>query len=372
MLKIRDIRTTEQLRQLAGTWDGLLQRSVAAHVFLTTNWLLPWWDVYGEEGGLLVLVAEEDGKPVGIAPMFRTERTVAPGIRLREIAFLGSHSAGSEFLDVFSLPGREADVLRAVLEYLRENELWDRIILDDVLESSPTPKAVAALAREFRLGHFSRLRYRCPSIELPDSWDAFIGMPDRNYKHIIQKQEKRLWKRHHVEFVVSDESNLDEHLDTLFRLHGERWRLVGKEGAFKDPRRMAFCRKAAKALLKDGLLTLSNLVVDGKIETSQYGLTFANNYYYLHSGCSEKGRKLKAGSILQNGICRNLVGNTDTLHLLRGTERYKYLWGGPDIRTLRICLTRTPRAWLVSQAARWKNLAKQAVKEVLTIGPRKA
>lgn len=371
MLTIRDIRTTERLRELAGAWNELLQRSAAAHAFLTLNWLLPWWDVYGREGDLLVLVAEEEGRPVGIAPLCRTRRTVAPGIRLREITFLGSHSVGSEFLDVFSLPGSETDVLRAVLRYLKEHETWDRIVFDDVLESSPTPGALATPARELGLGYFSRQRHRCPFIELPDSWQVFIDMPDRDYKHIVQKEEKRLRKKHDVEIVMSDKTNVDEHLDSLFRLHNERWELAGDAGSFQDPKRQEFCRRAAKSLLDDDMLRLSTLVLDGAIEATRFGLAFAGQYYGLHSGCSAAGWKLKAGNVLQNCLYRDMVGNTRALHFLRGTEKYKYQWGGRDARTLRICLTRTPLAWLVSQVALWKNLAKQAVKAVLTSGPRK-
>ncbi|NQT93267.1 MAG: GNAT family N-acetyltransferase [Lentisphaerae bacterium] len=372
MLKIKDIRTTERLRELAGIWNELLQRSVAAHAFLTINWLLPWWEVYGKDGDLLVLLAEEEGTPVGIAPLYRTDTRVAPGVHFRDIAFLGSHSAGSEFLDVFSLPGREADVLRAVLQYLQENEAWDRIVLGDMLESSPSRSTLALLAREFGLGYFTRHRYRCPFVQLPESWDTFIDMPARDYKHIIQKEEKRLRKKHDVEVVMSDKSNVDEHLETLFRLHNERWRLEGKAGSFENPKRRELCRRAAKALSEDNMLRLSNLVIDGTIEASRYGLAFADNYYGLHSGCSAEGWKMKAGNVLQNCVYRDLIGNTRALHFLRGTEKYKYQWGGQDNRTLRISLTRTPMAWLVSQTGRCKHLAKQAAKSVLRRAPRRA
>ena len=54
-------------------WNDLLQRSCCNTLFLTWEWQSTWWKHLGE-GSLLLLGfrSEDDGRLVGIAPLFRT------------------------------------------------------------------------------------------------------------------------------------------------------------------------------------------------------------------------------------------------------------------------------------------------------------
>ena len=83
LLKYIDIKTDPaiNLRILHGfddpafsknDWDKLLQSGDTDAVNLTWEWQRSWWRSFGR-GKLLLLLAEKDGKPVALAPLFSDE-----------------------------------------------------------------------------------------------------------------------------------------------------------------------------------------------------------------------------------------------------------------------------------------------------------
>ena len=53
-------------------WNKLLGNSSTDVIFLTWQWQRAWWDVFGR-GELLLIVAERDGQPITIAPLYADE-----------------------------------------------------------------------------------------------------------------------------------------------------------------------------------------------------------------------------------------------------------------------------------------------------------
>ena len=117
-LRIRTVTTTDAFAALEPVWNPLLRNSASDTIFLTWEWVHTWWQAYNKGKELCVLVAEEDGVAIGIAPFYRT-RAFSFGIRARRhLEFIGSTGTCSEYLDFIIRQGREDNVLRAMLHHL--------------------------------------------------------------------------------------------------------------------------------------------------------------------------------------------------------------------------------------------------------------
>jgi CelD/BcsL family acetyltransferase involved in cellulose biosynthesis len=275
------------------------------------------------------------------------------------------------------LKGRERELLPRLVGLLLERLRWDRLVVDDVDAESGTCALLRDEASARRIPLLARRRYRCPWMELPGSWDAFMEIPDRVFKRIVQREGvKKLWKRHAVELsLATPESDLDANLDTLFALSRQRWQETDVTGCFEDPMVRDFYRRVSVPLTRNDWLRLSVLKVDGTPRAAEYGMAYGGAYYSLQGGCDAEGFRLRAGHVLQYKVFESLVGKVRSFQFLRGEESYKYQWGCADRRTVQLILARTPKGWSMSAARKAQDGAKRVAKAFLRrfgLRPRRA
>ena len=98
-MRIKVIRDIAQLSDYRDAWNKLLVHSSNNHVFLTYEWLRTWWDVYGADKELLVLVVEDENGLLGIAPLYLETKKVMGVISLKQLFFVGNRHVGSDFLN---------------------------------------------------------------------------------------------------------------------------------------------------------------------------------------------------------------------------------------------------------------------------------
>jgi len=342
-MNVTVIATPSEWRARRQEWNRLLSSSATDHVFLTYEWLSTWWNTYGGDRKLRICVVEDASEIVGIAPLYaaRSEFRGIP-VAFRGLFLLGGPEVEVDFLNVLIRRGLEEPVLSSLLRYLVVRADWDILWLEDLGEDTPAAECLGRLAAGNGLGHFVRRRFACPSLSLPDTWEAFLEMPDALFKQIVRsKGVKKLERRHRVAMIApASSAELDPFLDDLFRLHAERWRSVGEPGAFHSDSMRSFYRGVSREMFEAGWLRLRALEIDGTVEAIEYGLIYGGAYYSLQGACSLQGLTVKAGNVLQYKVFESLVGEARTVHLLRGAEPYKYQWGGRDVYTCRVGLSR--------------------------------
>src|SRR5262245_3237851 len=116
-------------------WNGLVDRSATASVFLTWQWQTAWIEAFAAGRALHVLVATEgDGTLAGALPLYEDE----PGC----LRLIGGVDV-SDYLDLLAAAGREEEVWRALLAgRATDAPEWD---LHCVRAASPTVSLVPAL-----------------------------------------------------------------------------------------------------------------------------------------------------------------------------------------------------------------------------------
>ena len=68
-IRITEIRTLEELRACRSTWLSLLEKTVDADFFQTPYWLETYFQHFGSEQELRVLVISKGDQPTGILPL---------------------------------------------------------------------------------------------------------------------------------------------------------------------------------------------------------------------------------------------------------------------------------------------------------------
>ena len=316
------IHCVSDLAELAKPWKALAAACPSATVFQTWEWSAAWWRHHRRGRKLLALLVEDDGVPIGLAPLFRT------GGVLRVVG-----TGSSDYLDFVALPGREARVAEAISQWLQQNRgRWLWADLQQVPAESVAEKLPGA-----QIWHGET----CPFLPLPATYDAFLKTLGKKLRHNIGYYERSMAKQHTLELRLATPETLTEDMGAFFALHQLRWRGRWMPGAFASHAARAFHRDAAQCLLESGNLRLHTLRLDGKPVAALYCFHKGCTTFYYLGGFDPVLSKLSPGTVLTAKAIQHAI-ETDgatTFDFLRGDEGYKYRWGAQDRCNQRVSLT---------------------------------
>jgi CelD/BcsL family acetyltransferase involved in cellulose biosynthesis len=322
-----DIHTTaEAFDALAGEWDAVLQQSSSKTLFLTNAWQKTWWQYLGD-GELRVLSFREDGKLIGIAPLFFEENAMG-GV---EVALVGCKEV-SDYLDFIFARGHEEACFRAVIDYLKGGEApaWHTLGLCNIIESSPTLSIFKDMLNAEGWNAVATFEDVCPIVQLPATFDEYLAMLDGKERRELQRKLRRATEDVAITFAA-DKATLDKDMDDFITLM--KASMVGKT-SFMTPRMERFFKAAAHAMLDAGWLQLSFLEVEGQRAATYLNFEYDNTVLVYNSGLDpQKFSYLSPGQVLVARLIEKAIEDKRrAFDFLQGDEDYKYKLGGKDVK----------------------------------------
>jgi CelD/BcsL family acetyltransferase involved in cellulose biosynthesis len=188
MMIVERINTYEQFLALEPLWGQLLERISTPSIFLTHTWFKSWWEGFGRDGQLAILLVREGEVPVAIAP-FQYRISKWGGLTVRAFEFLANNHSYRGALLVDSAFPRAID---AILDYLlTQAESWDLLFLKDIDAMSSTVRRIRAVAQSKNLMLGSWPSLESPYIVLDEAWESFYRQRSirlrKNVRHAINR-----------------------------------------------------------------------------------------------------------------------------------------------------------------------------------------
>ena len=318
-MRIRKIRSYSELIALKDKWKNALERCEHS-VFSTWEWLSTWWNHFGENKQLLVLIAEENDRIVGIAPLMYSVQTMF-GLRQGMIQFIGSPL--SDYND-FILTDKNQDWKKLFFDHLNNlSENWSILELTDIPESGNSISFLRKISSSVRP------LYECPYSLLPTSYDALLSSLKSKYRRSLERNSRRLkrdgLKVHFVDY--SETPKIAEGMNMLFDLHQKRWKQKGFPSALDDPDVRSFHLDIARLFSKEGWLGLYSLEISGKPAAMLYGFKYRHKFYAYIQGIDPAFLKYSVGNLLISHVMNKCIQDqTEQFDFLRGAEDYKKRW----------------------------------------------
>lgn len=324
---------------LAKEWNELLHRSAADTIFLTLEFQRTWWQCLGE-GELLILAVrdDDDGKLVGIVPLFAT--TNSQGQRV--LATVGCVDV-ADYLDFIVAQGLEDVVYAALVDYLADpNALsWDLLNLCNIHQDSPTLDILPALT-EARGWTVSTARDDvCPMIQLPGTWEEYVEMLEGKQRREIRRKLRRAGGESAQNwYIVGQEHNLETEVGAFLDLMAAS---APDKADFLTPRMRDFFYQLTRVTYDAGWLQLVFLQVGGRNAAAYLNFVYNNRVLVYNSGLDWRTfPKLGAGIILTAHSIRHAIEQgREAFDFMRGDERYKYQFGGRDAEVRRLLVRKT-------------------------------
>lgn len=362
-IQIEKITSRDALAGLESEWNALLQRSASDTITLTHQWLSTWWDTFGENRELLVLLAREGEKLVGIAPLLR-RRVRRFGVPLRRLEFLASGEAEadeicSDYLDFILEAGREREVLGLMIEFLGRDSGWDELILTDIAGESPNVELLREIGATRGLSFEITRDQTCIFVPLPGSRDELMRTISSQKRKRLNK-DRRTFAACEMRVQKFDGPNeFDAAFEILVRLHQERWTARGFPGSFSSAKFLRFHRELASKIVPCGWLKIWVMWQEDAPLCAVYDFFYAGKIFHYQSGMSARPTPLiSPGMLIWDFALEDAIaGGLSECDFLKGeVGGYKTSWGGQTRPILQLRLARGgPRERLFQGVARIVN-----------------
>ncbi|MFX1521739.1 MAG: GNAT family N-acetyltransferase [Promethearchaeota archaeon] len=316
-MKVIEINDYNTFLSLKEKWTETLQRCDHT-IFSTWEWLSIWWKHFGNNKKLILLLAEENEKIVGIAPLMYSVYTLF-GLRRGKIEFIGTST--SDYND-FILGERGRECLQLFIAYLNTYSWkWDSIDLVDIPGRSKTLHYINEIS-------IVKPLHQCFSTQLPISFEIFLSTLKRKHRKELSRTSRRLNENFNVEFInYSKNTGLRKEMGVFFDLHQKRWQPRGFSGVFDDQRNRNFHLDIAKSFSKKGWLGLFSLSLSGTPAAALYGFKYNSKYYAYLSGVNPKFLRYGVGSLLFSAAIDSCINEgMFVFDFMRGAEEYKGRW----------------------------------------------
>jgi CelD/BcsL family acetyltransferase involved in cellulose biosynthesis len=183
-------------------------------------------------------------------------------------------------------------------------------------------------------GARSLYREASPVVRLEhDTWDEFLRARGRNFRKQAGRFPRKLSEHGEVSYrLATDPERLQPDLDTLFRLHRQRWGSTASAFSAAE----AFHRDFATLAFDRGWLRLWFLEIDGRPVAALYGFRFAGSESAYQAGRDLAFDRQPVGFVLLLHALREAhADGVGEYRLLRGGAAYKarFATGDPGLET---------------------------------------
>jgi CelD/BcsL family acetyltransferase involved in cellulose biosynthesis len=187
-------------------------------------------------------------------------------------------------------------------------------------------------------------------LDLPTSWDEYLRSMDKRDRHEILRKRRRFAERLPSALLrYADSTTVEHDVDSFIRLHrGSR----GEKSGFMTARRAAFFRDLAGRFVVRGELSLAMLDIDERAIASLFAFEIGsalhvyNASYDLHLAAIAPGFELTR-RLIEDAIARRLT----TVDFMRGTERFKFDFGGTIVSLKQVRIASPARGSAVAACA---------------------
>lgn len=319
-LRTTCVTSRTDLESLRPEWDALWTAMRHRTPFQHTSWLFPWWDVFAP-GDLRIVTFRDGERLVGILPLYASSGEAGGELRL-----LGGGL--SDYLDMLVAPAAEDELARRLpIVFEEAMPRWNFCGLDHLRPGS------LLLECSVPQGGDSTTVAEEPSavMNLPSSIAGLSELIGSKFAGNIRYCSRRAERMGTVTVEHACSDDLQDHLDALFTLHGNRWTCRGEPGVLHDRLVRTFHRTAAPGLARAGLLRITSWNVGGRVAATQYGFQVAGRAYLYIGGFDPSLSAISPGTLsIVALIERAIAEGATTLDFLGGREAYKYKWGATD------------------------------------------
>lgn len=319
------IRTYDKYLTLRDVWGELLQRTSHKSISQTFDWFKTWWEGFGKDKELFVIIVKDDKTIRGIAPFMIVKGTYR-GLPVRELRFIeNEHSPDADFI----IASHEKDVAEAIMKVVMlHREKWTIIRLNNIPKESPNVELISSAACRCGLLFGIQAGLQSPYLKIHEPWEKYLSGKSRKFRKTFRNKMNRLSRdvAHHVA-CYETESDWSDVMSAIYTISEKSWKAAVKQDITSTEGNRVFFRNLTKIAAGNKWLTLWLLSINGTPVAYEYHLSYDNNLYALRADFDEAYEEISPGSILDYTIVENAFKRGyKEYHMCGSPNFYKLNW----------------------------------------------
>jgi CelD/BcsL family acetyltransferase involved in cellulose biosynthesis len=320
-------------------WNTLLEDSISHVPFLRYEYLHTWWQTRGggewPEAELAIITAEEEGRLIGIAPLFMANHAGS-----QELLILGSIEV-SDYLDLIVRVEDLERFVDGILEFLlgMQDLKWERLDLYNLLDGSPSLTALEQAAMKKGLAFESTRLQHSPFIPLPGDWETYLAGIDKKQRHEIRRKMRRVEEAGTVVrwYIVEDGSTLEAETNAFISLMEND----DDKLKFLTEKMREHIHLTVRCAFDSGCLQMAFLEVNGEKAAGYLSFDYLGRMWIYNSGLDWKFSEYSPGWVLLGNLIRWAIeSGHKEFDFMRGDEDYKYRFGAVDRFVMRFVISK--------------------------------
>ena len=320
LIETTRLNSWDEVDNVAAAWAELAERQTTSRIFQTYEWHQCWWNAFGANHELFVVLCHKNGQLVGIAPLM---------VSNKELRFIGCTNAASDYLSFLvdpDVPDALDAILKDVLDYL---PCVDRIHLSHYPSQTVTLQRTVEYFEERRskmvLEHDQDAPYRLMGNKEEDRRIANKASLRRRYNYFRRSGELRFHS-------CDSETEILGYLDTFFDQHIARRELTHSPSQFLDPSQRLFYRDLVRLFLPRRWLRFDVVLFDEEPIAFHFGFQYRNRFYWYKPTFDIHYSKRSPGEVLMKFLLEDTVEKElDEFDFTVGSEAFKYRYAN-DVR----------------------------------------
>lgn len=325
-MNIKIIEDINSFLELRDDWNMLAKDLIPINGF---DWLYKWWNHFQDKKELKIVVAEEDGKIVGIAPLYINNTRALKFIPIKKLCFLGGDI--SDYLDFLIADRNTEQIYNALIDFIHKHISFDQIEFIHINSHYPNFSL-------WRKNHTDTknfmLQNECPGINLANysSYDDYFSGMNKNLRKSIKFRQRKSEKDGiNVEYIFN-KNITEQDIDTIARINLKRQIFLQQRGDthrfcyFTDKKKDSFIRDFFCTDKTDNKL-LCYTAYNGTVTAYDLALLSKDKMILWNCGFDPDYSEYSPLKLLINEIIKYSFDNGyKYVDFLRGKDPYKTEW----------------------------------------------
>jgi CelD/BcsL family acetyltransferase involved in cellulose biosynthesis len=294
MITIEEIHSFNQAAHLKHEWDALVQEA-GLNLSLRFDFVMSLWEAHLDKKNIVLLLAKEDGKTVGIFPFFFTYLRIFGILPVVQLDLLTNiFSLYNDFICV----DRADRLIFMVIDHMRKyHKQWQVLHIGNVLESSMTDTLFRNNQTLMTVRYLSGVS---PFINLENGIEEYLKSKSRNFRQNLRRKECTLNEFETICMKMFDkDKDIDNALDRIYEIERESWKKGEGISIEQNEKQKRFYEIYLNKAAVCGMVKIYFLCINGEYAAFKLYLCDKDSVYFTKTAYKAKYKKYSLGFLLQ-------------------------------------------------------------------------